>query len=436
MLENYRFRLNIWRHIDKEAVFALLILLPYVENNLLQDFLDIQINSTSYIKAIVFIMIALCAVFMVICVLLRRFTITDHGLILFGFVFAGFLSLIVIAHDFATSLCVWLWLCVPMVLSILSVSVCCNWQLNITKVLKYMIQYFTTYLFVVLAYYVVFKRLFIDSSVRMSPRGGGAVIFGYTIAVVFALCIYLKESFSSKVYYALLILLSIGALGTATRGAVWPIAGCWVINLLFSKSSYKKTIAIAALVPLSVILFSAVLNSSVEFIGWQRLFNPYSFRRMSTSSSIFSFFSELPLYSKLFGLGLGNFFPYQHWFLSIDDVEQNMFEYNGRTFMVQPHNSFLYTLVETGVLGIAFFAVFFILVVFCIMKNGKEKRDHALLKKLIVVGVVLVVNCLDSVFYVQPGVAFVYWLILLLLVEEKIQRNMIEGYVKASIRIY
>ena len=87
-----------------------------------------------------------------------------------------------------------------------------------------------------------------------------------------------------------------------------------------------------------------------------------------------------------------------------------MIRYNGVAVLVQPHNSFLYELMEGGIIGLILMVSSFI----CAIKTLIKYKNSNYIFGLAFIGVMLLVNCFDSVLFVQPGVAGSFWLLLMI----------------------
>ena len=411
--------------LRKEMLVAVLFLLPYLENNFTQKYLQFYFDN-SYIRAITVVSSIVMVIVLVGIVLKNKLKIdksirTIRGLLLSFVLYSG-LSSMLITKDSTVSLCVWIWCATPILFALLVIYYFDVSELKLTRLIKYGILWFAIYLFIVLVYYIVVHHLFFDSTVRMKPRGGGAVIFGYTIALFFSLTLIYKNEFNRVGYYGLLVLFSIGALGTTTRGAVWLIVLLWVANFLFVSFSSKRILFFLFLIPVVFFVCSIDFTSleTTTFVGFGRLLNLHSFRRDTSTDGLIEVFKIIPLQQKLVGTGLGGFFPYQQWSIFNGDVENNMFTYMGQSILVQPHNSFLYMLMESGLCGTT-------LVVAALMKGlGKciKKKSNRWLFRVIFIGAFIVLNCLDSVFFVQPGTAYLFWLLFFLMLEDNEKNSM------------
>lgn len=399
--------------ITKEKLIALLILFPYIENNFLQKYIQIYFENT-YIRAISVLSIFVTIIFLSMIIVKRKITFNRIKVYLLMYIVYSILGVLFSWKGMLNSFCVWIWVCVPILFAIVVIDYCESVKVNYLYIIYNMIKCFCLYVIIVIAYYIPVHHLFIDSSVRLNPRGGGAVIFGYTIAVIFALTVMYRDIFENKKeYYFILAVLSVGAIATASRAAVWPVVFLWIINFMWTKLTSKKLLFTIVLIPIFVFLtmvdFSK-MSTTTTFVGLDRLFNTSSFRRAQTTTNIFSLFSDFEICRKLFGFGLGNFFPYQKWCLYVNDVDLNMIRYNGVAVLVQPHNSFLYELMEGGIIGLLLMVSSFI----CAIKTLLKYKNSNYIFGLAFIGVMLLVNCFDSVLFVQPGVAGSFWLLLMI----------------------
>ncbi len=407
--------------ITREKLIALLILLPYVEGDFLTKYIQIYFNET-FIRAISVIYIIVTMLFAVLVFTKKKWK-SHQGYrgLMTTFAVYTFFQVLFAADNVLNSFCVWIWVSIPMLFGIVVGEYCEQRRLCYRDIIIHMIRWFCVYLVVVLVYNVAVHHLFINPTFRLSPRGGGAVIFGYTIAVVFAFCVQYRDFFSKREYYILLAILSVGALGTESRAAIWPIVFLWIINFELAELTVKKIIfmvlLIFVLVFFSELDFSNLANTT-EFIGWKRLFNTSSVRRSLTLVNTMILFGRTSFMTKIFGVGLNDFFPYQKWVMQVNDVDLNMITRDRISVLVQPHNSFLYALMESGLLGFLLLLGIFIYAVWSFM----HYRTDNYIFKIVFVGVIFLANCFDSVFYVQPGAAGTLWLLLIITINENKQK--------------
>lgn len=135
--------------------------------------------------------------------------------------------------------------------------------------------------------------------------------------------------------------------------------------------------------------------------------------RLATVVDNLGVFTTQPFLEQLLGSGIGMFYPYQLW-LSNSSLacfhNYNHFFYNGVSLLVQPHNIFVYVLMESGVLGLALFT-------FTIIKaiSGKKttKGKTTLVYKMFVITSFFLLF-VEATFFVEPGSASLWWFILML----------------------
>ena len=88
----------------------------------------------------------------------------------------------------------------------------------------------------------------------------------------------------------------------------------------------------------------------------------------------------------------------------------NHFSYAGMSLLVQPHNSFVFALMETGMAG---FLLYITIIKRCvgykIVKHKKYRFEYVLFT-----GSLLFVLFLESTFFVAMGSASLWWLIIMI----------------------
>ena len=133
-------------------------------------------------------------------------------------------------------------------------------------------------------------------------------------------------------------------------------------------------------------------------------------------------FSKQPIIEKLFGVGLSGLFPYQSWLLyryTLGFPHYNMFFFNGYIMLVQPHNSFLYLLLETGLVGLLLFLSLFVIGYHLIRTKTVSNRRL----RCLVLFLIIFLNCFDAVFMIQPGSAGLWWLLYFLVIYDMNERR-------------
>lgn len=402
--------------ISKENCISFLVLLPYYVGRYLNRFLYIKLSSNAYMMPTTCVMLLLTVLFFVLNLKKQRQLKPRKYAWLIGLVILDAAMGIIFTQDKMTAISVWLRLCLPMVLSLMIVKYCWTNRLNFDKILVGMLKWFTLYTALMMTYYILFRGLFSDSSVRFNPRGGGSVIFGYTVTVAFSLALCVKEHFRSHILYLILVVLTLAALATGSRGAVWPIALMWVLNFMLAELTSKKVIVAFALT--CVMLFLSILDvgdvihnfSMTDGNMLARIFRTGSIEREETFQNAASVIAGSDALHSIFGYGTGSIFPIQKWEMEVREAGavSNHFIFHGKSLLVQPHNTFLYALMENGWIGFALW----MLALFFICRMLIKNRNDNYVYQIIFVGTVVFVNLFDSIMFIQPGVAADMWLMM------------------------
>jgi O-antigen ligase len=160
-----------------------------------------------------------------------------------------------------------------------------------------------------------------------------------------------------------------------------------------------------------VIIFLDPSNLIYEYAP--RAFKIEDSARTLTWINTLKIYINQPLLSIFLGTGIGQFFPYQSWVISQRSFESffNIFYFNGASLLVQPHNTFIYLLIETGFIGLSLFILGFIRI-FRNSYSKAKKFNYA----YAIVGVLIYLNLFDSVFLILPGISGVWWLVLFFII--------------------
>lgn len=394
--------------LSKELVVSLLVLIPYYDYYSLIGWLEIYFQE-AYIRSIVTFMM-LIVVFASLLMLLKHRKTSYKSNFIPIYIMTG---VIILSTCFqskwdSTSFSTLAWFIVPVIFADVIFHYCAMRKLNTKAIITNMIKIFAIQVLLTVVISIFRDGLFTNTSIRLDPRGGGGVIFGYTIAIFFALTINMNEYIKRNTYYAILIIFTIGAIATQSRGAMWPIAVLWVVNFIKRQFDIKELITI-------VIAIFLLLS-----IDWIEILNTYLPRFLigsdsSRNNNLLNLMNIFSLNSPgliLWGYGIGKFFPYQAWLMRMmgtDHVFTNLITINGNAVLVQPHNTFFYILMEGGLICLILFMVEFIIIIKNFYKHNKLS-----LKSAIFFLMVILANNLDSIFFVEPGVAGVIWLVILL----------------------
>lgn len=395
----------------REALIALVILVPYLEESTVNSSLTIRIGESAYLRPVnIFIGVVILGLGVVLFLYQRGIPnkVTKRGLIVGSIIVLSILSSLLQTENFTASLCTLIWFIEPFIYAALAASFCKKFSLNRNSVFKYMCYFFAFYcLLKVYGYLSVYGY---NSGYRMRATGGGAVIFGYTIVVMFALLITVRERVEPPLFYAILVVYTLTAIATGTRASIWPIIFLWFCVFFFDRWSTKRFILLLAMVPVLIVLIFIDIPGLISggSANIARLVSFEDLSRINTASNSMRAFWRFPVLSMLFGKGLGNLFPYQYWSLLVQARIHNTFTYDGFQLLVQPHNSYIYMLLENGLVGLILMITILVKTVKVIRLGNEEKYKQ----RILVVLVIVFVNFFDSIFFVQPGVAGNFWLIL------------------------
>lgn len=241
---------------------------------------------------------------------------------------------------------------------------------------------------------------------RIISVGGGPVILGYTIALVLACWLLYRNRMPRRWNIFVVASCLLLSFATGSRGSMWPVL---LIALVLLLGRYNRFSAIRWL---AVLLGAAVLILFVDLESlFPRLFLTSGSGRFSSVESNLKAFRTFTFPEVLFGKGLGEFFPIQMWNmnkLSSMFVKYNQFYYEGISLLVQPHNSFVFALMELGVVGLAVYTWIVKRAMGIKILNEKWGAEWGLF-----VLVALAVLFFESTLFIATGAASLWWLILL-----------------------
>ena len=397
--------------INRELFAGLFILLPYIETGFIATKMAVFF-SDGYVKAIVVIMLFISFVLLFCGATRRHFLFVRNKLFRAECLMAVYLLVRVLfqwplkAQYFSTML----WIVVPMFYSLILANSCFSFHLHVDELLRSVFFWFATYEIFVVIYNIVFLGLYRDSSVRMTASAGGAVIFGYTIAFMYSLLVANGSIFSKKQYYFYTILFFVCAISTGSRGSLWPMLAIAAFDWLKIKFTVRKVILVVFAF-IAVIIIDPIEKISVMF---PHLFTTANTYREFTIENSFKIFAEADFFTKVFGYGIGYVFPYQKWLISVSEnvikSYENVVPILGRNMLVQPHNTYIYLTLESGLLWVALLINYIVSFFRDIVKNKMVTLTLLALPCL----TFLFVNFFDSVLCVAPGVAASLWTLLLL----------------------
>ncbi|MDY2637343.1 MAG: hypothetical protein SOV56_05335 [Phascolarctobacterium sp.] len=286
-------------------------------------------------------------------------------------------------------------------------------------VVKYTINIYAIFI----VYCIIFNTLnygmsinFLTNHYRLTAPAGGPVILGYTISFFTLFMIVNRFVFSKLNLYLNMAVFTLGIIYTMDRGAYIILFLC--ISYVFATSFNNNSINVLvfSIVMSAFLLFSDSIMDIVDMLFMNRVMeNDFSdsMRYVTSMSCIYDMLNE-PIYS-VFGHGLGNFFPFQQWTafnkgaseIVYEDFTFNLFLYKGSLLLVQPHNTFIYFLMETGVIGVLFFLQY-------VISNYQNIGRKRKLSVAFTITAFLILSVLESTIIVQPGISCIWWFILII----------------------
>lgn len=395
--------------IRKEDTIALLLFLPFIEG--LIDFIKIY-KGNAIFRSIVFLEIII-AVLLASKNLLSSYKgseskkiISFHSELLFV-VYTTF-SLLFTNIQYV-SLSTLSWVCTPILYSMAVCIYVIKNSLSINLILRKMLIFLSWYCCFAVLRNILKNGLFINSSVRLNTTGGGPVIFGYFLAICIAILYLEKDLFSDKERIILLTIYSVTIIATGSRGALFPALMVIISDLIMNMKT-RKGFQISMFLFVSVVLILFIFDPLGKL---EQLF-PHFFDKEIGSRGLsylgcLSIFGKTDMLHKIIGYGWGNLFPYQEWVYKTTQIsgysQGNIISIMGERVLVQPHNTLLYVVLESGIIGLVLFMGMF-------FKYFKESVLCKNLRYIILLIVVVFVNFFDSVFIVEPGTSSVIWLFL------------------------
>lgn len=382
--------------IRKELLYSMIVLFPYIE---------MFIGGTRAVNDGIIRTIVVAEIAMIIGFILFRGFIRINNIEMFFCIYV-FINWLCNSEWKFTSICLLTWIIIPLILASYIVKDISSRKLNRVCFVAYSIDWFILFSVVLM----IFNIFFLNASYngRLVAPAGGPVIFGYTIAVYFSVIMNYRDIFSTKKYVFYKIILTVVSIMCGSRGSVWPIIVMWIIDFLRSKKITFKRFILSFIVLITIIVINPI---DYVYKMMPRLFVGTSNTRMSSNKSIFTLMHNFSFKDILLGRGLEKFFPYQEWVngMVVDSssyVSKSFIVRDGVSYIVQPHNTYIYILVELGIIGLIIFLLIFTKYLI------REIKRHNFMAML-VLGVILFINLFDSVFIVEPGVALVLWVLIM-----------------------
>ena len=250
-------------------------------------------------------------------------------------------------------------------------------------------------------------------TIRMQWPGIGAVITGCTAAAVIGFLLLRERNNNHDELSTIgILLLMLLALCTQSRSGIY-VSFALVVYRFFPR--HNAAFSLLCLLGLTTVLLAF---DPIQYIADTRI-GSFDSARFDTWQSAFEIFSESGLFGQLFGHGFGAVFPYVDWSSAYDrgeilraltDGSWNQFVFHSHVMLVQPHNIFVYFLLEIGITGVALFLGYFV----HLFVSARQYVSGAQIRRFgLLLVAVLLLNCFDSVFIINVASTFWWTLILL-----------------------
>ncbi len=387
-------------------------LVPFFEINIVRKIFTFNVGV--YVLPIVWVMLFLVVLLLAVWQIKRvnifkAPTYTKNIIIITVILF--FISLIrnLSAIDSKTGFVHIAYFFLPILYAVILSSILIKTDKDNDKTLLTFIYLFATYVVLNIIINIIFYDYsFFDASKmdRLISPGGGPVIFGYSIALVYSVLFYIRKKISVKKYVILAIILIIGAFFTKSRGAMWSVTILTFISIIANKNSRTNILIFSAALVLVPILYLMIQDFVPRFF----LFEDSS--RTNTLINSFKIFSKYDLVEILTGKGLGQLFQYNQYIENRTlGWTLNLFNYQGYELLVQPHNTWLYILMEQGFAGLVLMTFVIFVIPFFLNKNTDRR-----IEMFVFIGTFLFLNIFDSILMIDPGSSAMWWFILIMVV--------------------
>jgi O-antigen ligase len=239
--------------------------------------------------------------------------------------------------------------------------------------------------------------------------------------LTFSLCfsvykLFEKSNIGKKIWYGILSFSFLSVLiFSGSRSNLVGILGAGII-LLILKIKFKP-IHFVYLAGISIGLVLCIKLTPLNRIVYDTFHSSYtgsldmsSYLRLFVWKGAVQYFAHAPLIEKLFGVGIANMMtiPYPSYIF-----------YNKH--VGGAHNNYLHVLLETGIVGLILFLVFFILVLIRLYRQGKN--DRLALSYFIITLSLLFSGMTQETFWFQPafGLLWLYYICLLAMISNPYQ---------------
>lgn len=393
-------KLKIMKNSIWNFSYSILFLIPYFEIGIVRDKLEVRTNDYIIEASIVLLFI-----FSLIMTgnLIRKRTLTKESSIIQSLYILMPIQVILLFISVAlkVSFITLLYFYMPIIFA--DLYHCSISKLNRIDLIKSMVNAFSTYLVINI---IVNFRVYgfslndISNERRLISPGGGPVALGYTICIVFLLMLSIEQYYKRNTILIISILFLGTSFLTGSRGSMWPVL---IVFLFYWIKNLKRSLIILVV---AIVLVSLNLDTLIAM--FPRLFSIGNESRILTWIGCIDIFCRSGVVTQVFGRGFGNFYPYNSWLNNIADGARNLFVYDSHILLVQPHNNWIYMLIEGGVFG----NLILITPFSKIIKKSILKKNY----KFIGFCMMVILLCsFDSLLFVAPGTAALWWIAILLI---------------------
>lgn len=253
------------------------------------------------------------------------------------------------------------WFAAPLMYAEMLCGILIKSKIQIAGVATRMIYCFALLATAAIAYSVFFY----NGEVRLYVPGLGSVIFGYTMVVILAFAVFIRAwSYCGKLLSICVLLCTVAAVLTESRAAVYPaIILCSIYFCINIERGFN-------VIPVVLIGLALLVVSPIELLGaFSDRLTRLDSNRFETWFASAEIIAESNVFDIGLGYGLGNVFPYYDWYTDLytgaiqreyTDGAWNQFVFQGHIMLVEPHNTFIWVVLETGIVGLALLLLCFL----------------------------------------------------------------------------
>lgn len=377
----------------KKNLVPLILILPALLISPVRDQLDFLLIFENYNSYFLSIIILLTPFFLFKFLLKKKFEIPILGSILL-FCFLNLTNL-----ESQEGLNIFISVLSPILLSYLMVYSASSSQ--ITDIIKIFLKVFILY---ILLNIILFKSGFLPENEQNRMGGSFAEIVSLSYSLVILLPLYYYFFKDQKIYQVLFLAIAIYAIYlTQTRTSIY-LAVIFLFYIIYQK--YKNSsfiILLGLLLTLGLLLIEYYVISKTS----SRIFNFNNIERINSIFTGITFFWDQNFLDKLIGVGFNEFYKYEEWIKNGQNFWDNKFFYKNNISLIQPHNSYIWFLVESGFLGLLL--IFNLLIRKLHFQISYDSIHHFLNLS----GFLIIICCFfDSTLLLYPNVTLLFWFLI------------------------